>query len=520
MAEKLIVTNEAALRAKYAAKGWKNVQAEVMKLIAADAKRGLTTQLVRLDKKADMDPLKAPVVRNANSAPQNKRAIDAVWKALEPHYLMILGATDVVPHQILRNPVGGAGGDGDATVPSDLPYACDAPIARDVEAFVAASRAVGRLPNVRGDDDPAYLVRLLRYAQRWHARPGTQYGSGFVLTASVWKSSTRLSARKLFGSSRGTLLCPPKKPVWPSAKLAKRVHFINCHGATINPHYFGEGRNGAVPVAHRSRALAGLREGTAAAAECCYGAELYDPDSIGTDPAMANAYLGKGTYGFLGSTNIAYGPASGNGKADLICQYFIRHVKNGASVGRAALAARLDYVQKNQPLDPLDLKTLGQFYLLGDPSMHPVKAAGRGAKAVPTPRSRRSRRRSLARRGRKLAHEALSVLSKPDRFLKKARTKTLTDLASKAAMGTPGVRIFELREPKVGKSKSAGDGELLERIRAKKRGVVHVMIESKGSPTSKAKTLAAAGAPIKTRRIIMVKEIGGRVMKTEEYYPR
>jgi len=80
--------------------------------------------------------------------------------------------------------------------------------------------------------------------------------------------------------------------------------------------------------------------------------------------------------GFFGSTTIAYGPSEGNGNADLICQYFLQRVLAGASLGRAALEARQKFAGEHTHLDPFDLKTLAQFYLLGDPSLQPVCFAG------------------------------------------------------------------------------------------------------------------------------------------------
>jgi hypothetical protein len=48
-------------------------------------------------------------------------------------------------------------------------------------------------------------------------------------------------------------------------------------------------------------------------------------------------------------------------------------VLDGASLGRALLEARQKYIQAAPtPLGPIDLKTLGQFVLLGDPSVQPV----------------------------------------------------------------------------------------------------------------------------------------------------
>jgi hypothetical protein len=87
---------------------------------------------------------------------------------------------------------------------------------------------------------------------------------------------------------------------------------------------------------------------------------------------LCQTYLGGGGHGFFGSTNIAYGPADSNANADLITQFFHRSVRGGASLGRAALEARQAFVQCTNIFDPADLKTLGQFVLLGDPSIHPV----------------------------------------------------------------------------------------------------------------------------------------------------
>src|SRR4029450_6742597 len=103
MVDKLIVTNRSALRRKYGARGLAKVTAGVKALIAADRKRGLITRLVALDREA-MKRYGTPVTE-ASSARQNKRAIDALYRALRPHYLMILGSIDVVPYQDPKNPV-------------------------------------------------------------------------------------------------------------------------------------------------------------------------------------------------------------------------------------------------------------------------------------------------------------------------------------------------------------------------------------------------------------------------------
>src|SRR5437868_15516334 len=101
--DKVIVTNFSALQQKYSTV-FKHVAAAIGRLVAADKKRGLTTAVVPLDDVRAMKKLHAPPVTTWKDPKQNKRAIDGVFGALKPDYLMLLGAIDVIPHQDLINP--------------------------------------------------------------------------------------------------------------------------------------------------------------------------------------------------------------------------------------------------------------------------------------------------------------------------------------------------------------------------------------------------------------------------------
>lgn len=107
MIDKVIVTNTAALAGKYQASGLRAIRKALQALVEADRTRGVETQVVELDDTKAMKKLKVAPVLDVGSARQNKAAIDAVYRALTPDYLMILGAPDVVPHQDLRNPACG-----------------------------------------------------------------------------------------------------------------------------------------------------------------------------------------------------------------------------------------------------------------------------------------------------------------------------------------------------------------------------------------------------------------------------
>jgi hypothetical protein len=382
MPDKVIVTNLTALKQKYGAAGVKSIQGAVKDLIKADKGRGLATTLVALDDATAMKKLKATPVKNADSYRENKKAIDGVYKALVPDYLVVLGAIDVVPHQDLKNPLytTDPNGDNDEFAYSDVPYACDAPYSQDIKDFTGPTRVVGRLPDLSGaQGSPKYLIGLLKTASSWKSSKRSEYQNYLGVSAETWLESTAESLTNLFGSSKDMQTSPKKGYVWKTNLINRRMHFINCHGGDAYPNFLGQSvaDNDDYPVSHMAAfigAKGNIAEGTVVAAECCYGGQLYDPSNPSAEGQMSicNTYLAKKAYAFFGSTTTAYGPSKGNDQADLICQYFLQRVLNGASTGRATLEARQRFIEKTSPLSPMNQKTLAQFNLYGDPSVVPV----------------------------------------------------------------------------------------------------------------------------------------------------
>lgn len=377
MDDKIIVTNRAALEAKYGASGFVRIKAAVADLVKADAARGIKSRLVFLDDSAAMKRFKGKAVASRKDAKQNKQAIDAIFRSARPEYLMILGAADVVPHQDLANPVYEAGEDDDKIAWGDLPYACDAPYSRDIAAFKGPTRVVGRLPDLAGATNgkpgPTHLLTLLANAAKYRRRKVAEYGAYFGLSTHSWRKSTELSLFNMFGESKALAISPTDGPSHTAKRMAPLAHFINCHGGPSDPAFYGE-KGRSMPESLTSKSVAGkIRAGTVAAVECCYGGELYPSVTLALPLPISQHYLAQGAYGYFGSTTIAYGPAEGNGAADLITQYFLLAMLDGASLGRAALLARQRFVQQTGELDPVDLKTLAQFNLLGDPSIHPAE---------------------------------------------------------------------------------------------------------------------------------------------------
>ena len=509
--DKVILTNLSALQKKYG-NGFARVQSALTKLIAADRKRGLETRLIAIDSVADMKALKGAAVTSAANQRQVKAAVDAVCEALQPDYLMILGAPDVVPMQELRNPMEG---DGDEVVPSDLPYACPVPFSTDPKAFLGATRVVGRMPDLVGQSNPAYLVRLLGTAARYRSRPGSDFHDYFGVSAQVWQDSTARSLMKLFGSSASMEIAPPRGPKYPDAQLARRIHFINCHGSPSDPNFYGQ-RGNEFPKAHSARLLPQkISNGTVIAAECCYGAQLYDPSDSRGQTGICSTYLFDGAYGFFGSSTVAYGPSEGNGQADYICQYFVEALLGGASLGRATLEARQRFAAAYTHLDPSDLKTLAQFYLLGDPSIQPVasvphalsrsksfKQAFKGAKV--TPGARALRRERLVRTGTNLQQTLGAVV--PANIASGAKVSRVLLAAARDS----GLREFVRQSFKVAFPKTATAGELKQFAARRHTRTVHLLIGARGDPSSKVPQVAALVATVQNGEIIHLRRVHRR----------
>ena len=119
--------------------------------------------------------------------------------------------------------------------------------------------------------------------------------------------------------------------------------------------------------------LAADADSDPAGMECCYGGELYDPLLLSSRQAgICNTYLAGKAYGYFGSGPIAYGPAEGNGSADLLCQYFLRRVLAGSSLGRAALEARQEFAQAGPDLGPDRCQNSGAI----QPFRRPIDPSG------------------------------------------------------------------------------------------------------------------------------------------------
>ena len=314
-------------------------------------------------------------------------------------------------------------------------------------------------------------------------------------------------------SSNAIKTCPKIGTPGVAKLLAPLCHFINCHGAKADPQFYGQ-KGGDYPVALTSGDVAkGAKRHSIVAAECCYGAELYDPTLNGGQQPIANAYLDAGAIGYLGSTNIAYGPADGNSAADLLTQYFVIKTLEGASLGRACLEARQKFVLGQKMEDPVNLKTLGQFILLGDPSLAICQPAttdsAAEAKSIDHHAARETRRVFLAAAGKSAADSS----GFPGKKIARP-AKGLEDLVRKIARG----RGFQASTKNVDAFHVVGGAEYGQEMKA--RGVEQKVVVITEQSKFPGKGAAKLPKDMVMTRIFVAHTQDNRVIEVSSYVRR
>ena len=174
------------------------------------------------------------------------------------------------------------------------------------------------------------------------------------------------SLNNIFGNAESCFSRRPQDQTILMASYATACILLIVTVGPASPEFYGQ-RGSSYPKSMTTKLTAGeILEGTVASVECCYGAELYDTITLAIDLPICQSYLQQGGYGYFGRHHCLR-PCRWKRCRYLICQYFLLNVLDGASIGHAALMARQQFVECTAQMDALDLKTLAQFYLLGDP---------------------------------------------------------------------------------------------------------------------------------------------------------
>jgi hypothetical protein len=497
--KKILVSSKYNLQAKYGKK-FSEVDKLLMELAAADKKRNLDTQIIYIDDPASAKKVGITAVDSVTRQ-SAKKAVDELYNLTQPVYIVIFGAQDIFPFQEIANPAK----DDDVVVPSDLPYACGTPYNNKISAFTGPTRVVGRIPDIPAQPDINYLKTVIKTIIGYKPVKAEKLMEYFSVTAAVWSKSTQLSLNSIFGNSSKLKNSPPAVTGYSAADLKPLIHFYNCHGSPIDSKYYGQTGNN-YPVAIDSPDLNGkISSGTVVAAECCYGAQLYNPkDTDGNKLSVSNAYFKNKTIGFMGSSTIAYGPSDSQGLADLITQYFIKNILKGASSGRALLEAQQKFLSVSGPhLDPYELKTLAQFYLLGDPSLVPVieESVDSGTETV------KNRRMNLFNKGINLA-----ATIAPAELIPTSK-KIVTENRKK-----------ELNKVFKASSFTGNESELLYKVKSKGNKSAAFAKSITGSEDITFRTFTKKSKRIKEKfnvsEVLVIKESGDQLLGWKVYYVR
>ena len=284
-----------------------------------------------------------------------------------PHYLMIVGDSTVVPMMDWDN----VSDVYDDTVPSDLPYlTLDTTSPWDgVEYSFENITQLGRIPAKAKNG----FSEAIAYFERAKNFAGYTSTNSFAYSAYVWQRTTVAE----FSHLNPNLITSPKYTsnpkdagsdgLWLLEQLSPDYNMVcfNLHGSDETHIWSGQLGEYFYPDAFEKRLLP-QNNGYVLLTEACYGARPTYSDSI-----VVNA-LQNGCMAFVGSTRVAYGWDNGQiGCADIIAQQFTYHVAKGETVGESFLKALSEL--SNREMSEIEIKTLAEFALYGDPSVKLIK---------------------------------------------------------------------------------------------------------------------------------------------------
>jgi hypothetical protein len=391
---KLSVTVKSRLEGKYAPSDLQKINDAVKGWIEADKKRGIQTVHVHVDDPTEMNDLGVEPVSGEATPEKMKQAIDLLWKKITPtpHYLVLFGGHDIVPMFVVPNPTYlWEDQDNDKTVLTDNPYASSEPFSKDDQnVYLVPDRVIGRIPDMvsaPGDTgrngDPAWFVRYLDTATEWESQPDSFYNQPYVICTDEAKEAGKKCVQKAFAeSSLPLFVCPPDSDTSPPARqgLSAPLHMIKCHGNKKDATFWGflesdENKEDPCPAITSATLKEYLEPRTVVATMCCYGAQIFAPKDADTWP-LASTYLRKGALGYVGSTMMAWVGLGKMSGADWIVTAYLKNVLDGESIGLAFLKSKQDFHRhdgiRGRVIDVEGEKTLIEYILLGDPSIHPV----------------------------------------------------------------------------------------------------------------------------------------------------
>jgi hypothetical protein len=389
----LLLGSKRTLLQRYGQAGFGAIDRRLRLLADALGRRGIATECCYFDDPAslqiDDQVALAPVAHEAGAIRDLVRTLADMFEGRNQQLgtTLLIGGDDSIPFHRLPNPLH----DDDPLICSDTPYGSDD------AGYLLPHRIVARLPDGAGAE-PALLLTLLDQIIDYHSGGATfQKHAGLRLallggrraaiapesgpkagySAEVWQAAAR-SVLDALDPAAPLTTSPPldADALDANAWSDQRVLYVNLHGAVGLPNWYGQpeavwpGAATRLPIALRPDQL-GARSaaGGLLISEACYGAEIAERGPENSIPLRA---LAEGMLACVGATASSYAslatPLLG---ADLLCQRLLARLGAGATVGEALHQARLEFAQtmyrRQGYLDDVDVKTLMEFILLGDP---------------------------------------------------------------------------------------------------------------------------------------------------------
>jgi hypothetical protein len=403
---KLSVTVKRKLEEKYDKTSLTKIKTAIEEWIEADdKKRDIQTVHVAVDDPSEMLNVwrnyfpKAPRVSSVSgrvTPVKIKRAIDDLWERLKPKYLVLFGGDDVVPMFRVPNPTlywKQGVTDWDRMLRTDNPYATSKPFdAENIDSYLVPDRVIGRIPDMtrtlNNRADPAWLLEYLKTATCWASRSADFYRKAYAICTSESRAAGKECMQFISKPVSDLLISPPTRDTSTAARnrLSAPLHLIKCHGNRLDATFWGHNPEENNEKKAWKRAItsttlkACLKPATVVGTTCCWGAQIFSPDARHARShkrwPLASTYLRKGALGFVGATGRVWFGGDSMRFADYIIGDYFKWILRHASIGRALLESKHGYMcyylEGGGTADALDQKTMVEYVLLGDPSIHPV----------------------------------------------------------------------------------------------------------------------------------------------------
>ena len=303
---------------------------------------------------------------------QNDITIDKVISTLKTSsitskikYVFILGNEEIIPVIEYQN----ESGDQDENVPSDLPYSILASTSpwNGINYSFDKMLRTGRLVTYPGEGFEKFAVYFKNVMHYQNSFPRI---TPYSLSAKVWKMETDFEYKKISEPYLKSCDSSPEITVSTVENFISKdsnLLLFNLHGSNQTKFWYGqEGQD--FPEAFEPKNIDALNGPFIIGVEACYGANY--KGAFTEESSILVKAMQSGCISFLGSSRIAYGTSEPEGNnADFMIGEYLKQIKNGVSAGDAHVAGIQRVVCDTKEFSDVEIKTIAEFNLFGDPSI-------------------------------------------------------------------------------------------------------------------------------------------------------